>query len=290
MIVTPVPLAIPVEKTEEGYDYPPVIDYHPGLPGRKNATPCASTAELFREYTHFNLRVGSILLPKTCAIIGQENILVERPIADCGSSNVLLVKVLNTENSERSRHRELVTEAPTPCVARLVKEPTRQFWREVGVWSSLRHENIVQFIGVCISDQGPLSICQEFPEGSLYDDNARLRASANSTAPIAWGLRSGWTLVSWVRQLASAMAYLHGLQPWPVLYRNLKSSNLMLSENHQKVTALPPPHTARQLSFSNFLPSHPRCRSPTLPSAARSPPTTTSLPPKAPTAGWHRRP
>ena len=177
-----------------------------------------------------------------------------------------------------------------PCVARLVQEPTRQFWREVGVWSSLRHENIVQFIGVCISDQGPLSICQEFPEGSLYDDNARLRASANSTAPIAWGLRSGWTLVSWVRQLASAMAYLHGLQPWPVLYRNLKSSNLMLSENHQKVTALPPPHTARQLSFSNFLPSHPRCRSPTLPSAARSPPTTTSLPPKAPTAGWHRRP
>ena len=107
MIVTPVPLAIPVEKTEEGYDYPPVIDYHPGLPGRKNATPCASTAELFREYTHFNLRVGSILLPKTCAIIGQENILVERPIADCGSSNVLLVKVLNTENSERSRQRTL---------------------------------------------------------------------------------------------------------------------------------------------------------------------------------------
>ena len=55
-----------------------------------------------------------------------------------------------------------------------------------------------------------------YPEGSVYEDNARLRVNAQAAAPLAWGLRSGWTLVTWVRQLVSAMHYLHNLKPWPV--------------------------------------------------------------------------
>ena len=38
------PLPLPVEKTEEGADYPPIVDYRPGLPGRKNPPPQASVA------------------------------------------------------------------------------------------------------------------------------------------------------------------------------------------------------------------------------------------------------
>lgn len=245
MAVNPMP--VPTEKTEEGYDYPPVVDYRPGLPGRKNALPKVSTAELFREYQHFGLRrtwvqppgAGdgpSIMLPKTCEVITQENIIVEREVADCGSSKVLLVKVLKRKESNTARALSFGASTPqTTCVARLVDQPTRQFWREVGVWSSLRHPNIVKFIGVCISSRGPLSICAHFSEGSVYEDNARLRMTAQASAPISWGLRTGWTLMSWIKQLVSAMHYLHGLKPWPVLYRNLKSSNLMLSENHSKI-------------------------------------------------------
>ena len=156
-------LPVPVETTEEGADYPPIVDYQPGLPGRKNAPPNGSTAELFREYQHFGLRdphsgaTGkfgpSIMLPKSCEVISQDNIVVDRPLADCGDSKVLKVKLKLKSTASRT-----LTRGPSaqtlPCVARLVHGPTRQFWREVGVWSSLRHENIVQFVGVCISAQG----------------------------------------------------------------------------------------------------------------------------------------
>lgn len=243
MILTPLP--VPVEITEEGYDYPPIVDYPMGLAGRKNHTPQASTAELFREFQHFGLRSTwtqepavkkgpSILLPKTCEVVRQDMILVDRPLADCGLSKVLAVKVRLDATSSRAHGQEVGK--LLPCVARLVREPNRQFWREVGVWSSLRHEHIVRFVGVCISAQGPLSICMHYPEGSVYEDNARLRATAPSSSALSWGLRCGWTLVNWVKQLVSAMHYLHGLTPWPVLYRNLKSSNLMLSERHTKIS------------------------------------------------------
>jgi len=241
------PLPVPVERTEEGADYPPIVDYQPGLPGRKNPPPQGSTAELFREFQHFGLR-GSwvenqpikgpcISLPKSCEVIPPERIIVDRPLADCGISKVLLVKLLRdgSNGGARTMTRGTNNANYVPCVARIVREPTRQFWREVGVWSSLTHENIVKFVGVCISTQGPLSVCLHYPEGSVYQDNARLRSSAPSSSPLSWGLRSGWTLVTWVRQLVGAMNYLHGLKPWPVLYRNLKSSNVMLSENHTKI-------------------------------------------------------
>jgi len=240
-MLTLVPLPTPVEKTEEGADYPPIIDYRPGLPGRKNPPPQGSTAELFREFQHFGLRGTwsmpmntkgpSILLPKTCEVISQDRVLVDRPLAECGTSKVLLVKVRMDKGGQNDTSTQLVS-----CVARLVREPNRQFWREIGVWSSLRHESIVKFVGICISNQGPVSICAHYPEGSVYEDNARLRADAPANAPLGWGLRSGWTLVNWVKQLVGAMHYLHGLKPWPVLYRNLKSSNIMLSDHHRRIS------------------------------------------------------
>ena len=152
----------------------------------------------------------------------------------CATSSVVLVH-LRTARTHSILSRTGSSQS-VPCVARVVREPTRQFWREVGVWSALRHEHIVRFLGVCVSNQGPLSLCAHYPEGSVYDDNIRLRSSANSAAAShGWGLRTGWTLFTWVRQIVSAMHYLHGLDPWPVLYRNLKSSNLMLTEGKSKV-------------------------------------------------------
>ena len=72
----------------------------------------ASTAELFREYQHCGLRRTwatppttdgpSIMLPKTCEVLNQENIIVDRPLADCGGSKVLLVK-LRVKDSNAAR-------------------------------------------------------------------------------------------------------------------------------------------------------------------------------------------
>lgn len=101
------------------------------------------------------------------------------------------------------------------------------------MWSTLNHENIVRFVGVSISPYGPLSICEYFPEGSLFASNEKLLAQARARGSnVAFGMRSGWTIVSWIRQLCRAMSYLHTLTPAPVIFRNLKSPNVMLANNH----------------------------------------------------------
>ena len=215
-------------------DYPLTLDYLPGMPGRKHGCPPASTAELFREFQHFGLRCSrgsaaasqgpeagpTIQLPPGCTMISRSDILIDKPLADCGSSKVILVKVRRRDfkwSGVPMDPREYVT-----CVARVVSEPTRQFWREVGVWSVLQHPHIVHFIGVSMSPAGPLSICVQYPEGNLFEANQRLRRNAQLMNPAggdpgtSWGLRAGNTLFCWVRQLAEAMAYLHAFKPWPV--------------------------------------------------------------------------
>jgi len=246
--------APPVDAHEDrDGDYPLTLDYLPGMPGRKHGCPPASTAELFREFQHFGLRCSrgsaaaaqgpdagpTIQLPPGCTMIPRSDILIDKPLADCGSSKVILVKVRRREfkwSGVPMDPREYAT-----CVARVVSEPTRQFWREVGVWSVLQHPHIVHFIGVSMSPAGPLSICVQYPEGNLFEANQRLRRNAQLMNPAggdpgtSWGLRAGNTLFCWVRQLAEAMAYLHAFKPWPVVFRNLKSTNVMLADQQTRI-------------------------------------------------------
>ena len=139
------------------------------------------------------------------------------------------------------------------------------------MWSTLRHPNVVSFIGACVSSVGPLSLCEHFPEGNLFQANAALLAQAQEQAnavregashssgaggaggaggsdlsstfpppgcnghPVAFGMRSGWMQLSYAKQICRAMTYLHTLTPCPVLFRNLKSTNVMLADGHTRV-------------------------------------------------------
>jgi serine/threonine protein kinase len=212
-------------------------------------------------------------------MIPAEQVAVQAQLGTSPTSQVYLVKVAPSDSPYNVQL----------CVARHVLAPSRQFWREISVWSTLRHPNVVSFIGACVSSVGPLSICEHFPEGSLFSANASLLAQAQDQAdaareaarhsaaavaaaapgcggadpsaglpgaggpgagvdrsssvppagcnghPVAFGMRSGWSQLSYAKQICRAMAYLHSLTPCPVLFRNLKSTNVMLADGHSRV-------------------------------------------------------
>lgn len=253
-------------------DSPPENNEPPCTPGKRHQLPDLSTAELFREFEHMMLRrklrrdvdpstaeAGYmeqeiqrhvLPLPKTCKIILMDNLLLERQIETSPTSHVYVAKVADGNGGVQ------------PCFARHMLLPSRQFWREVSVWSTLRHENVVRFIGLCMTGVGPVSLCEHYPEGSLFTANAALVAQAHAqleatsgvasafngqggsptgagagqpVTPVAFGMRPGFTQFSYLQQICRAMTYLHTLTPCPVLFRNLKSPNLMLDKNRTRI-------------------------------------------------------
>ncbi|KAH0947764.1 hypothetical protein HN011_002296 [Eciton burchellii] len=93
-----------------------------------------------------------------------------------------------------------------------VKEPKETDIRHL---RKLNHPNIVQFKGVCTQDQCYCIIMEYCPFGPLYD---LLRAG--EPVPPA-------RLVSWSKQLAAGMAYLHAHK---IIHRDLKSPNVLIGQ------------------------------------------------------------
>ena len=94
-----------------------------------------------------------------------------------------------------------------------------EFALELKVMRQLHHPNIVQFLGVMISSEtNQVSIVSEFMQGGSLDQLFRsgkilsLCEAANMSLDCARG-----------------MAYLHGRVPLPVIHRDLKPGNLMLT-------------------------------------------------------------
>lgn len=143
---------------------------------------------------------------------------------------------------------------------------TRQLWHEITIWTQLHHPFIVQLVGMAWHGQYPMVVSEFYEEGSLYEANKEeMRHSSTSPCDVqatsqelcaprnpadqlklssaaegklssgAEGPRSDRLLVEWMHNIASAMQYLHSLAPIPVLHRNLKSSNCLLTNRGQNL-------------------------------------------------------
>jgi len=96
-------------------------------------------------------------------------------------------------------------------------EHLEEFVNEAKLCSSLKHPNIVQFLGICIDD-GTISLIYELMDnGSLTDVIRQGKLDLNLKLKI-------------LQQVASAMADLHERDP-PILHRDLKSDNILLDSN-----------------------------------------------------------
>jgi tRNA A-37 threonylcarbamoyl transferase component Bud32 len=101
-----------------------------------------------------------------------------------------------------------------------------EFRTELKLMRQLHHPHIVQFLGTSVDPgTGLVSLCFEFMHKGSLDQMFRRMFNSETGAP-------NITLAETVEMaldVARGMAYLHGRKPLPVIHRDLKPGNLMLT-------------------------------------------------------------
>ncbi|KAI5387992.1 protein kinase STUNTED isoform X1 [Lathyrus oleraceus] len=111
-------------------------------------------------------------------------------------------------------------------VLRSSKEAWKDFSFEMEIISPLKHKNIAQLLGVCIEDNNTLiSVYDYFPKGSLEEN---LHGNNKDGSILSWEVRFNVAV-----GVAEALDYLHTEALKPVIHRDVKSSNILLSQDFE---------------------------------------------------------
>ncbi|VAI63896.1 unnamed protein product [Triticum turgidum subsp. durum] len=103
---------------------------------------------------------------------------------------------------------------------------SREFVVECAMLMTLRHPNLVSLVGYCAQAQERLLVYELLPRGSL-DAHLFLPPSGDGDRPaLEWNTR-----VRIAHGAARALRYLHEAVSPPVIYRDLKPSNILLAED-----------------------------------------------------------
>ena len=101
-----------------------------------------------------------------------------------------------------------------------------EFRTELKLMRQLHHPHIVQFLGTSVDPgTGLVSLCFEFMHKGSLDQMFRKMYNDETGAP---AITLGHA-VEMALDVARGMAYLHGRKPLPVIHRDLKPGNLMLT-------------------------------------------------------------
>ena len=101
-----------------------------------------------------------------------------------------------------------------------------EFRTELKLMRQLHHPHIVQFLGTSVDPgTGLVSLCFEFMHKGSLDQMFRMMYNDETGAP---AITLGHA-VEMALDVARGMAYLHGRKPLPVIHRDLKPGNLMLT-------------------------------------------------------------
>ncbi|XP_021775511.1 serine/threonine-protein kinase PBL27-like [Chenopodium quinoa] len=100
----------------------------------------------------------------------------------------------------------------------------REFLVEVLMLSLLHHPNLVNLIGYCADGDQRLLVYEYMPLGSLED---HLHDIPPGKEPLDWNIR-----MKIAAGAAKGLEYLHDKANPPVIYRDLKSSNILLDEGY----------------------------------------------------------
>ncbi|XP_050682239.1 mitogen-activated protein kinase kinase kinase 7 [Leptidea sinapis] len=101
----------------------------------------------------------------------------------------------------------------------------REFAIEVRQLSRVSHPNIVRLYGAC-TQGAHVCLVMEYAEGGSLYNVLHVRPKPKYTAAHA---------MSWARQCAEGVAYLHAMKPKPLIHRDLKPPNLLLVAGGRKL-------------------------------------------------------
>ncbi|XP_031260683.1 non-functional pseudokinase ZED1-like [Pistacia vera] len=91
--------------------------------------------------------------------------------------------------------------------------------------SKISHKNILKFIGCCLETETPILVF-EWVENYSLDDHIHRRHELNSE-PLLWRHR-----LKIAMEIANAVAYIHFGLPRPIVFRDIKPSNILLDEHY----------------------------------------------------------